>query len=548
MQNKKRFFLQFIVSFGIFSIAASGWFLFPELYFRIKYNEYYRDKGIFAIKRNIDPRLILEEISLQSFREKKSLAISIPLESFNKTKNADVVISQDGLKLIRRNANKQSYTQADILLDKKQMSLINSLNYSLSFSVFCESNTAKTTYVNIILNNKEFNSPMNLYPRGILTVVVPQNRLKTDKISIKLVNNTSTPAIFKSPKIIFTPFYPNLINRNFREEFNFQKGVKTRIMAIGGSTTYGTGSANNCAWPSILQQKLEYLYPDRFEVINLGTWGGGIRDFIESYDNILWQRLEKNEYEANPDFVKTVKKYTFGYKDLKPDIVLLCVSWNDFTYALVNLHLKKPFLLGKSFYEIESVLRKRLCKTTPGFFVYRGIYRIMSLMVPKPNYINIEELISMMNNPDMLNLDYPSLFKTDATIVESISRDFSKNLSELIAIFKKQNIDVRLVILPSLVYSKQNDYTRIKKFGWSDNFFKIQYWSFGIGGLIERKIIKDIAKINNIEVYDLSFIFSGEKAQTRNEIFCDLIHLTSKGNDYVASELLNSLNLSRKEQ
>lgn len=545
---KNRLYI-FIISIIIFIVCFGIWIILPELYFRIKYGESYNEKAIFASKKSLSAQFIEQETTLQPPRQRQSFFIDVPLNAFNRVKNAKVLISQKSLKLIPDRRAEQYYAQADISLDNNYVDLINGYEYSLSFSVLCESNSPMTTFVSISVNNDQIYSPSNIAKQDIITAVLPmpKNRLKSNRVIIKLATDGSSSVIFKDPKIVFTPFYTNLINKNYRESFNFKKdNNKKRILAIGGSTTYGTGSTINCSWPFILQQKLEYLYPNKFEIINLGTWGGSIRDFIASYDNILWQRFGKDEYETNQEMVKDAKKYPFGYKDLNPDMVLLSVSWNDLTYSLLNdLYLNKPFLLGKSLYEINKKFGPKLCKNASGLFILRALNRIAGLMLPLPDYINKETIENKFKNFDNIKLDYSSLFHSDAEQVESIIDNFQKDLCTLVDSFKGKNIDVALMILPSLVYTKHEDYSQIKRNGWNERSFLLNYWVYSCGGLIEKNIINKVGNLKSVKVYDMSFIFADEIAKKRNEIFTDLVHFTDRGNGYISSLLILDFNSNK---
>jgi lysophospholipase L1-like esterase len=82
----------------------------------------------------------------------------------------------------------------------------------------------------------------------------------------------------------------------------------TRIVTMGGSSTYCTGVSNNEAWPFRLQ---EMLGP-RYEVINLGVMG----------------------YTTAEHLIQT----TLMISDLEPDIAIYYEGWNDARNAHVQLH------------------------------------------------------------------------------------------------------------------------------------------------------------------------------------------------------------------
>ena len=113
---------------------------------------------------------------------------------------------------------------------------------------------------------------------------------------------------------------PGLYNMNsegFRGPgFSKDKPDNTyRIIAVGGSTTFGDGVTNENTWPKILEKKLQNLSESKnIEVINAGI--GAITSFNES---------------------KLIKEKLIHYK---PDLMIVYDGNNDMSCKMVE-HITK---------------------------------------------------------------------------------------------------------------------------------------------------------------------------------------------------------------
>lgn len=97
--------------------------------------------------------------------------------------------------------------------------------------------------------------------------------------------------------------YINTNNLGLRNPPIGEKGSRTRILAVGCSTTFGAGVNDNETWPAQLQALLDKAAPNRFEVINAGVSG------YSAYQGLVY--LEKHGF------------------DLQPNIVIACFGQND---------------------------------------------------------------------------------------------------------------------------------------------------------------------------------------------------------------------------
>jgi len=89
---------------------------------------------------------------------------------------------------------------------------------------------------------------------------------------------------FQTPEFSFTTTTNSL---GFRDrDFSQSKKVKTRIVALGDSFTYGWGVAAEESWPKVLEQRLRSSGLD-VEIANLGKPGASPRDYADIADQSL---------------------------------------------------------------------------------------------------------------------------------------------------------------------------------------------------------------------------------------------------------------------
>jgi len=101
-------------------------------------------------------------------------------------------------------------------------------------------------------------------------------------------------------------FIKNFNSHGLRgSEFNEQKqNIDFRIFALGGSTTFGTGSNDDETWPGYLQRIINKEIPDqKIEVINAGLSGA----------------TSKSEYHLVRDRIT----------NFEPDLIIMYDGWND---------------------------------------------------------------------------------------------------------------------------------------------------------------------------------------------------------------------------
>ena len=123
-------------------------------------------------------------------------------------------------------------------------------------------------------------------------------------------------------------------------EFSKDKPDNTyRIIAVGGSTTFGSGVTNENTWPKILEKKLQNLSESKkIEVINSGI--PGMNSFSES--KLIKQKLIHYKpdliivYDGNNDtYCKMPEHITKDHNDSKEAKIKLCGVYSPVNYEKI---------------------------------------------------------------------------------------------------------------------------------------------------------------------------------------------------------------------
>ena len=183
------------------------------------------------------------------------------------------------------------------------------------------------------------------------------------------------------------------------KEISFQK-TKTRIIALGGSTTYGTSVGDNENWPYYLEQALE----GKDEVLNFGVPG------YTTVENIIQAELIVPEYH--------------------PDIVIIHCGLNDLrNYNIAQLQPDYSDFHAPSFYG------------SMGLCFENNLPRIATLRV----------LVLFMQHTGL----YPTCSKPDIARKSMEIPDsnaiklYQRNLYTLCSILKKQQL--KIIFVPQVL-------------------------------------------------------------------------------------------------
>lgn len=261
----------------------------------------------------------------------------------------------------------------------------------------------------------------------------------------------------------------------------------SRIIAIGGSTTFGSDNNENDNYPALLEKKLNsgsIHSPVKYEVINGGVVG------YYTFHQIL-----------------RVKKLLA----MQPDIVILFDGWNDFWYA---------YSLGAQWR--PNTIDKRISASYTSFLNNNSVsYRLMQLLRRKIVYAMkhkaklsvIERYQRAADNKDMYD-------------------NYQKNTGESVVAFRNKGVKVFLVKFPCLLRAQMDE--QEKKLIRSVEPFWEEFIPFITAHerLLER--IDRVSKEMNVEVIDLDATFNKLESTERAQLFSDIFHFTARGNDLIA--------------
>jgi len=205
-------------------------------------------------------------------------------------------------------------------------------------------NTAGWWANNQISNDDFVNSIQYLIKVGIMIIPPDENVLadsSTTKSSYSILDTTS---FFEVVVDYISEIYSKNLesfsknSEGFRgPEFNKDKPDNTyRIIAVGGSTTFGSGVTDENTWPRILEKKLQNLSESKnIEVINAGI--GAITSFNES--KLIKEKLIHYKpdliivYDGNNDSgCKMVEHITKDHNWNKERVIELCGVYSPDNY------------------------------------------------------------------------------------------------------------------------------------------------------------------------------------------------------------------------
>lgn len=262
-------------------------------------------------------------------------------------------------------------------------------------------------------------------------------------------------------------------------EFDPKKGGKTRIICLGGSTTYGASVVDNdSTYPSQLEKLLNSdVRVERWEdveVLNLGVGG------YTSHEDLLNLRI-------------------YGMP-LDPDVVVIQSGVNDVAPRFYpELHAE------------YAHFRKPLTAVEAGALT-KGIYRSKLLILLGWQFGLIQPLTLQSRT------QYPLPPGEEA--VENMARngvgEYTRNLSEMLDILEASNVEVWLLTgahLFGVHFLAPDEEGRLL-----DDAYR--------RGLIEHnEVVRSIAAERGVGVVDLE-----RRMPMRREFFSDPIHMTEEGN------------------
>ena len=261
-------------------------------------------------------------------------------------------------------------------------------------------------------------------------------------------------------------------------EFNRKKkDGEYRIVTLGGSTTFGTGTADGFTYPEFLERKLNsQLAEKRYEVINAGVAGSTAANI----SNLLREEI----------------------LSIDPDMIIL--------YSLIN-----------NFYYNDNAYRyhANLLQT-----IHRG------LLLHSLFYLTLREKMTVIFGQETGNLykaplkDILNNFLQD----DSFWHELKATFNDIIRTAEDNNIKV--VIIKQAVWLRDHGQARC-------------------GILLDKKVkpiydrayglLDEVASSENIELIDAASHFNN--VAEKDKFFTDGVHLTDKGNEYLAALIADTI-------
>lgn len=307
----------------------------------------------------------------------------------------------------------------------------------------------------------------------------------------------------------------------YREPFSVQKGKRFRILAIGGSTTYGVGVDTPFTWPHLLQKRLDNDFPGKYEVINLGIKGGHVEEFIQNYYASLTEFISKGDWDNNSaNGGLNAALADWGWKDLKPDLIIIVTSVND---MLIDFISTRNLVATEAQYVLNLLDGTRFCQNAALCFYMK------------------KELATI----DFNNRTTPS---NETEKLRFIQKDYTTHLDRFIGLWKK-DIPIYLVGFPILF--KKTD-------GIGDVDKAARYWNvqdktslYKNAALLPKLVdIEQNIKSDISIKYKLRHTELGELVRTlpfndRLEYYADSVHMNSKGTRILAEQMYDYLVINK---
>lgn len=568
LHHKKPFTIILLLTASV-CISLFLCIIFAEVYFRCKEGNWYYKKSLFS-KSNVDSvnlkdKNLVERVN-RATKEVTYESMEFDLLHLKRSNNYFAGPNT--------NLTSNSYLEIGANLTQEMIENINSGKYSFSASITCDSPSVSPETCLVLLDGEfEIRSHFQQYPEDLLTVVFPilpkevttrsnYDLLGSQRISnkLKLKINSTDNVTFKNLKLLMTPIEHQAsvdnVNRYFRAPINYLKGKKYRILAIGGSTTYGVGSTPNVTWPCVLEQKLNAVYPGRFEVINIGMPSGNLRQFILNYESVVAHLVETDEFDSKSIDIlrKELLPYraNFGLKDLLPDMVIIAPAWNDFTHEFTHqyFNIDRPIFLGYSCNQISRMVENSFIKRNLaiGYYLYKCFRQLVDLYFKRiyNSYANGESnRVEDSDKDAVLTLDSNKL--NDISI-DALHNKFKSNVKQLIDMFVADGAKIHLLQLPGLAFKMngqqmQKFIEHMKKNGRM-NPEQIKAYSAinAFGEKIEGDCLREISEELNVGFTDASEKFENLPFEYKlKECFFDIMHLTNTGNLTIADCIFHDL-------
>ncbi len=247
-----------------------------------------------------------------------------------------------------------------------------------------------------------------------------------------------------------------------------EKGV-FRIVALGGSTTFGTSSKDGETYPEFLEKDLNSSGAKRYEVINAGIGAANIKEISELFRHEVIQ--------------------------LDPDEIVINSVFNNIYFSGATYERKRTLLQ-----RLNQFLRRRS-------LFYMTLREKLSVMLHKP----IDDLYKASMEQILYNFLHDEMFW----------RMQEEVFGDIIKLAKANGIKVALVKEPVMLCNSEEKNTWMLLDRKFEGVYKKEY-----------ALLDKVARDEGAAVIDASGAFNS--SPDRDSLFADGLHLTPKGNKYLA--------------
>jgi len=402
----------------------------------------------------------------------------------------------------------------------------------------------------VVHADKEYQSPTIRQNPNIeyLCVVIPDIFVKQQNFTVNISNDTETSKITEFvvlEKKYFPPPTEKSALKMFREPINYQKGKRLRILTLGGSTTHSDGEAPRwntfSSWSALLEARLEVAYPGKFEVVNLGIGGGETGLMLDFFEQI---------YNAN-----------FGFKDLKPDLVLFATVWNDIGISADKNMFHKELLFGISYNEILDYLRHSefLKEKALQYYLYTSIYQIFQRIKIEESFHQSmwlpKQWLDIRNIPVEQRQDNFSKYLKSQSLALA-KMEFEQRLQKLLINFSKLQSKPKFAFIsfpgawfPNDTQEQKEQIfqliPRYQKMGGNEmekiNLINFNFQFYTMVHQHEKEVVQRIVEKNKIPFIDITKEIADWDIKKRLQLFhSEDIHMTTWGYNVVADRVFHS--------
>lgn len=309
----------------------------------------------------------------------------------------------------------------------------------------------------------------------------------------------------------------DLASSLYRQNPFRKKKERLRILAIGGSTTYGLSVNESDTWPARLGHVLEESFPGKFEVINLGRIGGSLEEFIFNVNSATTHYVSRETLIQlrDPKLELAKGSLPYGWKDLHPNLVLVAPIVND--TAPDYLHLSN-FQNNSIISVIDRTLNLSgiLRKLALSFYIRKLRFSLMNDLPPA-------------RDSETLPLITPQ-------IKDGLAKRLRRFLSEW-----DNDLPIILFSLPLLFSVEDSDSTvKVAKKFWEINDSRsLSRERVYLPALskVEREVFSDA----KVPYFQLLPDFHSWKFNDRLRLFNDSIHMNERGYSLLVNDMTRVL-------